>query len=107
MARILVGELDDEVVERLKARASEEGRSLRSVVKRILAQAAFEPKVDMEHARKISERLCRTFRGRKFPDSEKTVREGAFSKRREIRICFTFVRRRRYNPVSRSHPNSH
>ncbi|GAB4332242.1 MAG: hypothetical protein Kow0099_04030 [Candidatus Abyssubacteria bacterium] len=76
MAQILVRELDDEVVQRLKARAAEEGRSLQSVVKRILEQAAREPKVDMERARKISREFRRKFRGRKFPDSVKAIREG-------------------------------
>jgi plasmid stability protein len=76
MAQILVRDLDDEVVERLKSRAKEEGRSLQSVVKLVLEQAAREPKVDMERARKISEQFRRKFRGRKFPDTVKSIREG-------------------------------
>lgn len=75
MAQILVRELDEEVVERLKRRAKEKGRSLQSEVKLILEQAAREPQVDMETARRICEGFRRSFKGRKFPDTVETVRE--------------------------------
>lgn len=75
MAQILVRNLDDEVVEILKKRAKKENRSLQSVVKTILEQAAHEPKLDMEEARKLSEELRIKFKGRKFPDSVQLIRE--------------------------------
>ncbi len=75
MAQILVRNLSKEVVERLKKRAMEDGRSLQSEVKLILEQAAFEPRVDMETARKICEEFRRRFKGRRFPDTVELIRE--------------------------------
>jgi len=75
MAQILVRNLRKDVVERLKKRALEDGRSLQSEVKIILEQAALEPKVDMEAARKICEKFRRRFKGRKFPDTVELIHE--------------------------------
>lgn len=75
MAQILVRELDEEVVERLKRRARQDGRSLQSTVKAILEKAAHEPTVDIETARKICADFRRRFKGRKFPDTVALIRE--------------------------------
>lgn len=75
MAQILVRNMDEEVIERLKKRAKEDGRSLQTEVKSILEKAAYEPKVDMETARKMSEEFRRRFKGRKFPDTVELIRE--------------------------------
>ncbi len=75
MAQILVRGLDEGVVERLKKRAKEDGRSLESELRFILEQAALEPKVDMETARNICAEFRRKFKGRKFPDTVKLIRE--------------------------------
>lgn len=75
MAQILVRNLDKKVVERLKKRAREDGRSLQSEVKFILEKAALEPKVDMERVRKILEEFRKPFKGRKFSDSVELIRE--------------------------------
>lgn len=75
MAQILVRDMDEQVVERLKMRARKGGRSLQSEVKRILEQSALEAKVDAKTARKISEEFHRKFRGRKFPDTAGLIRE--------------------------------
>ena len=75
MAQILVRDLDEQVVKRLKARAETAGRSLQSEVKRILEQAANAQEVDMKTARKMCERFRRRFGGRSFPDSALLVRE--------------------------------
>ncbi|KKL18317.1 hypothetical protein LCGC14_2476710 [marine sediment metagenome] len=75
MAQILVRDLDEGVVEILKRRAKEDGRSLQSEVKLILEQAAHEPKVDMETARKISKEFRRRFKGRRFPDTVELIHE--------------------------------
>lgn len=75
MAQILVRDLDKETVERLKKRAKDDGRSLQSEVKHILDQAAHEPVVDMEAARKICEGFRRRFKGRGFPDTVELIRE--------------------------------
>jgi plasmid stability protein len=75
MARILIRDLDEEVVEILKKRARYNGRSLQSEIKLILEQAAQEPKLDMAAARRISEDFRRRFKGRKFPDTVELIRE--------------------------------
>lgn len=75
MAQILVRELDEAVIERLKRRAKQDGRSLQSAVKAILEKAAHEPTVDIETARKMCEDFRRRFRGRKFPDTVPLIRE--------------------------------
>jgi len=75
MAQILVRNLDEEVVARLKERARKEGRSLQSKVRQILEEAANSPQLDMETARKRIEKLRERFKGRKFPDSVELIRE--------------------------------
>lgn len=75
MAQILVRGLDEEVVKNLKRRARHDGRSLQSEVKLILEQAAHEPRVDMETARKICEDFRLRFKGRKFPDTVELIHE--------------------------------
>ncbi|MBI5888079.1 MAG: Arc family DNA-binding protein [Deltaproteobacteria bacterium] len=75
MAQILVRDLDKETVERLKKRARDDGRSLQSEVKFILDQAAQGPTVDMEAARALVENIRKKFKGRRFPDSVKLIRE--------------------------------
>ena len=52
MAQILVRNLDDVVVDRLKQRAREEGRSLQSEVRTILSQAVDVPPPKEETPRK-------------------------------------------------------
>ena len=74
MAQILVRDLDIKIVERLKQRAQDEGRSLQSELKRILEQAAIEPRVGMESARALVETIRKKFKGRRFPDSATLVR---------------------------------
>jgi plasmid stability protein len=51
MAQIIVRNLDDAVVDRLKARARDNDRSLEAEVRHILEQSA---KVDMAQARQIA-----------------------------------------------------
>ena len=72
MAQILVRNLDARVVERLKRRAKDQGRSLQAEVKMILEQAAT---VDVDTAREMLEQFRRRFKGRKFPDSVELIRE--------------------------------
>ena len=76
MAQILVRNLDEDVVARLKERARKEGRSLQSKVRQILEEAANAPQLDMDAARKRIEKLRKRFKGRKFPDSVALIREG-------------------------------
>jgi len=75
MAQILVRNLDDRIVARLKERAKKGGCSLQSEVKRILEREANSPELDMEEARKLVMKIRRGFSGRDFPDSTGLVRE--------------------------------
>jgi plasmid stability protein len=72
MAQIIVRNLDDAVVERLKARARANGRSLEAEVRQILEQSA---KVDMATARLMAMDIRRRLKGRKFPDVAELIRE--------------------------------
>lgn len=72
MAQILVRGLDGEVVERLKRRAKEAGRSLQAEVRLILEDAA---KLDMATARKKAEEFQKRFGGRVLSDSAELIRE--------------------------------
>ena len=73
MAQVLVRQLDGKVVERLKKRAKEHGRSLQSEVKTILEEAV----PDYEGAWKRIERFQKRLKqsGRKFSDSAALIRE--------------------------------
>lgn len=73
MAQVLVRQLDDKLVERLKKRAKEHGRSLQSEVKTILEDAV----PDYEGAWKRIVRLKDTLNqaGRTFSDSTPLIRE--------------------------------
>ena len=75
MAQILVRDLDDNIVRRLKKRAKDDGRSLQSEVKHILEQAAREPILSMEAARRVGKEFRAKFRGRGMPDTVKLLRE--------------------------------
>jgi plasmid stability protein len=72
MAQIIVRNLDDVVVERLKARARANGRSLEAEVRLILEQSA---KVDMATARQMALDMRMRLKGRKFPDVVELIRE--------------------------------
>ncbi|MFQ5808611.1 MAG: hypothetical protein ACE5JM_03240 [Armatimonadota bacterium] len=75
MAQILVRNLDDALVAKLKERAKQNGRSLQAEAKMILEEAASKPKVDAETARKMIEEIRARFKGRDFPDSVELIRE--------------------------------
>lgn len=73
MAQVLVRQLNDKIVERLKKRAKENGRSLQSEVKTILEEAV----PDYEGAWKRIAKFQKTLKqsGRKFSDSATLIRE--------------------------------
>lgn len=75
MAEILVRNLDEKTVKRLKKRAKKAGRSLQSEVKLILEFAVNKLEIDMETAREVSMRFQRKLKGRKFPDTVALIRE--------------------------------
>ncbi len=75
MGRILIRNLDESVVRKLKRRAERAGRSLQAEVKMILEREADEPKLDMGAARRLADEICNSFNGRKFADSAELIRE--------------------------------
>ena len=78
MPQILVRDLDEHVVERLKERARLEGRSLQAEAKAILEQAT---RCNVESTLKQIEDIQKMLKGRKFSDSAEIVREA-----REARV---------------------
>ena len=73
MASVLVRDLDPAVVDRLKARAEENGRSLQKELKAILETAAAQ--ATWAEARAAAERVRQMLGGRQFSDSTELVRE--------------------------------
>jgi plasmid stability protein len=71
MAQILVRNLEEQTVKRLKARAREKGHSLQAEVRDILEQTA---QMDMQMARRLAD-LIRNGIGRRFDDSAKIIRK--------------------------------
>ena len=66
MAQVLVRDLSEAVVERLKKRARNHGRSLQAELRLIIEQAAL---TDMTEARRLSQRIRRKLAGREHTDS--------------------------------------
>jgi plasmid stability protein len=66
MARVLIRELDDRVVEKLKARASRNGRSLQAELQMIVERAAATDVVD---GSAVAARIRRKLSDRKHSDS--------------------------------------
>lgn len=72
MAQILVRDMDDKVVDRLKSRAAEHRRTLQAEVKVILEEAA---RLDRAAARRLAEQIRSRTAGRQTSDSTDLVRE--------------------------------
>lgn len=72
MAQILIRNLDETTIERLKLRAMQNGRSLQAEVKMILDQAAH---VDLQTARLTAARIREKLRGRPTSDSVALLHE--------------------------------
>jgi len=74
MAQVLVRNLDEKVVARLKKRATQRGRSLQAEVKMILEEAA---RMDYAEAWKAAERIYNKLKrsGLQFSDSAELIRE--------------------------------
>jgi plasmid stability protein len=72
MAQILIRDLDDETVKRLKERARRHGRSLQGEAKLILTQAAG---LSHREARELAHQWQQKLAGRPFPDSTALIRE--------------------------------
>jgi len=72
MTQIIVRNPEDSVVERLKARARDNNRSLEAEVLHILEQSV---KVDSSQARQIALNIRERLKGRTFADSSELIRE--------------------------------
>ena len=66
MAQVLIRNIDVKVVERLKVRAQQHGRSLEAELRGILERAAG---TDLAEGRELAERIRRRLRGRNHTDS--------------------------------------
>jgi len=72
MAQLLVRDLDEKTVKRLKALARRHGRSLQGQVKLLLEEAAM---LSIGEAMAVVEKWQRRLAGSRFVDSAKLVRE--------------------------------
>lgn len=73
MAQLLIRQLNDKLVERLKKRAKDHGRSLQSEVKTILEEAVPDYEVAWKRIAKLKKTLERA--DRTFSDSTPLIRE--------------------------------
>ena len=72
MARILIRDLNDETVRRLKDRAQRHGRSLEGEARLILTHAAG---ISFDEAKKLARQWHKRLAGRELPDSTELIRE--------------------------------
>jgi len=72
MGQIVVRNLDEKIIKRLRNNAEKEGRSLQAQVKMILER---ETRFDPEKAKRLTKKISQRFKGRKFSDSAELVRE--------------------------------
>ena len=73
MAQVLVRQLSDQVVNRLKKRAKEQGRSLQAEVKTILEEAVPDYEQAWKRIDTLRDKLKRS--GKAFSDSADLIRE--------------------------------
>jgi len=73
MAQLLVRDIDPQTINRLKLRAKQHNRSLQGEAKLILEEAA--QKMTMEEFKARAKRIRESFKGRRFSDSVKLIRE--------------------------------
>jgi len=72
MAQILIRDLDDGTVERLKDRARRHGRSLEGEARLVLTQAAG---LSCDDARALARQWHKKLAGRELPDSTRLIRK--------------------------------
>jgi plasmid stability protein len=73
MPDVLVRDVDESALARLKEKAKSHGRSLGAELKLILEQAAKQ--LDMVTTRELGERMSRRLEGRRHTDSAELLRE--------------------------------
>lgn len=72
MAQILIRNLDEQIVDRLKSRAKRSGRSLQAEAKAILTQAAG---IGLQEARNMVRQWQKRLAGRKIPETTQLIRK--------------------------------
>jgi plasmid stability protein len=72
MAQVVIRDLDDETIRRLRARARRHGRSLQREVKLILTRAAG---LSFNDARKLAQQWHKKLAGREIPDISDLIRQ--------------------------------
>ena len=72
MARVLIRNLDEQTVDRLKKRAARNGRSLQAELREIIERAA---KVDVIDGRALAAKIRRKLSGRPHSDSTELIAE--------------------------------
>ncbi len=75
MGQLIVRNLDDRVIDALKARAARQERSLEAELRVILERAAAERVIDIAEARARAEHISRALEGRAHSDSAALIRE--------------------------------
>jgi plasmid stability protein len=75
MGQLIVRNLDDRVIEALKARASRQARSLEVELRVILEGAAAERIVDIAEARARADRIRKCLEGRPHSDDAALIHE--------------------------------
>lgn len=73
MPDLLIRDVDEKAVERLKAKATQHGQSLQQYLKAAVEREAMERTAD--ERRRILERSLHHFAGRTFGDSAEAIRE--------------------------------
>lgn len=72
MAKVLIRDLDERVVDRLKKRATRNGRSLQAELQRVVERAAA---TDIAESRDVAARIRRKLADRKHSDSAALLAE--------------------------------
>jgi plasmid stability protein len=72
MPQLLVRDLSEETINRLKKKAKYHGRSLQGEIKCILEEASLK---SMEDAKALAQKIQSSFRGKRFSNSSELIRQ--------------------------------
>ena len=76
MAQLVIGDLDDEVVEKLKRKAVERNQTLDDTIREILAEAVRPNRSEvLMELRRIRAMTPRDVAGKRFPPAEDMIRQ--------------------------------
>lgn len=81
MGQVLIRNIDDDVLERLKRRAAAEQKSLEQSLREVLAEAAKPSREELiADVERIRTRIASRNVGKSFPTAEELIREGRDSR---------------------------